>query len=244
MSSVVLTGVRLFTVGADLTSSNNKAELSAEVEEKDTTVYTSGGYKELIGGLASSEIEAEGFWEAGDDSKVDDASWSQMGGNGPWTIAPLGAAVGDLAYLTKALRSEYKILGEVGDVAPWTAKASGSWPVARGQVAHPPGTARTSSGTGTSINLGAVAAGKRLYAALHVLSVSGTTPSLTVEIESDTATGFPSAVTALTFTAATAISGQTLRTDGTALTDSWFRAKWTITGTTPSFLFAVAFGIQ
>ncbi|MFD4551415.1 hypothetical protein [Streptomyces sp. NPDC058466] len=244
MSFQVLTGVRLFAVGADLTSVNNKAELSAEVEEKDVTVYTSGGYKELIGGLASSEIAAEGFWEAGDLSKVDDASWANLGGNGPWTIAPVGAAVGDLAYTTKALQSEYKLLGAVGDVAPWSAKASGSWPVARGQIAHPPGTARTSSGTGTSINLGAVAAGKRLYASLHVLSVSGTTPSITVEIEGDTATGFPSPVTFLTFTAANAIGGQILRTDGTAITDSWFRVKWTISGTTPSFLFAVAFGIQ
>ncbi len=244
MSFVVLTGVRLFAVGADLTSSSNKAELSAEVEEKDVTVYTSNGWKESMGGLASSEIDAEGFWEAGDPSKVDDAAWSNLGGNGPWTVAPLGASVGDLAYTTKALQSEYKLLGAVGDIAPWSAKASGSWPMARGQIAHPPGTARTSSGTGTSINLGAVAAGKRLYASLHVLSVAGTTPSLTVEIEGDTATGFSTPVTYLTFNAATAISGQILRTDGTAITDSWWRVKWTVSGTTPSFMFAVAFGIQ
>ncbi len=244
MSLVVLTGVRLFAVGVDLTSSNNKAELSADIEEKDATTYASGGWKELLGGLASSEIDAEGLWEAGDPSKVDDAAWSNLGGNGPWTVAPLSANVGDLAYTTKALQSEYKLLGAVGDIAPWSAKASGSWPLARGQIAHPPGTARSTSGTGTSINLGAVAAGKRLYASLHVLSVAGTTPSLTVEIEGDTATGFPSPVTYLTYSAANAVGGQILRTDGTAITDSWFRAKWTVSGTTPSFMFVVAFGIQ
>ena len=67
---------------------------------------------------------------------------------------------------------------------------------------------------------------------------------LTVEIEGDTATGFPSPVTYLTYSAANAVGGQILRTDGTAITDSWFRAKWTVSGTTPSFMFVVAFGIQ
>ncbi|AVH58663.1 MULTISPECIES: hypothetical protein [Streptomyces] len=245
MSLQVLTGVRLFAVGADLTSTNNKAELSAEVEEKDSTTYGSNGWKEVLGGIASSEISAEGFWEAGDASKVDDASWSQIGGTGPWTVAPVGASVGDPAYTTSALRAEYKLLGAVGDVAPWSAKASGSWPVARGQIAHPPGTARTTTGTGTGVNLGAAALNKRLYAALHVLSVAGTaTPTITARIESDTSGAFAAPTTRLTFTAATAISGEILRTSGSAINDTWWRVGWTITGTTPSFLFAVAFGIQ
>ncbi|MEU4150833.1 hypothetical protein [Streptomyces sp. NPDC026659] len=74
--------------------------------------------------------------------------------------------------------------------------------------------------------------------------MSGTTPTLDVVIESDNGSGFPSPITQLTFTQANAISGQILRTDGTAITDDWYRVKWTIGGTTPSFLFAVAFGIQ
>jgi hypothetical protein len=48
----------------------------------------------------------------------------------------------------------------------------------------------------------------------------------------------------LTFSASTAIGGQILRTDGTPITDTWWRMAWTISGTTPSFLFAAALGIQ
>jgi hypothetical protein len=245
MGKTVLLNVRAFAVGVDLTGVSNKIELSGEVEAKESTNYGSNGYKEVMGGLASAEISGEGQWEAGDPSKVDDASWSQLGGVGPWSIsANNGAAVGDLAYFTSALRADYKLLGEVGEVAPWAGTAKSAWPLVRGQFAHPPGTARTATGTGTGLNLGAVAANKRLYAAVHVLSVSGTTPSITARVESDDNSGFTTPTTRLTFTAANAVGGQILRTDGTAITDTWWRIAWTISGTTPSFLFASALGIQ
>lgn len=244
MSKTVLTNVRAFAVGVDLTGNSNKIELSSEVEVKESTNYGSNGYKEVMGGLGSAEISGEGQWEAGDTTKVDDGAWAGLGGIGPWSIsANATAAVGDLAYFTQALRCDYKLLGEVGEVAPWTSTAKSSWPLVRGQFAHPPGTARTATGTGTGLNLGAIAANKRLYASLHVLSVAGTTPSLTARVESSVDNTFASPTTRLTFTAASAVSGQTLRTDGTAITDTWWRVAWTISGTTPSFLFAAALGI-
>lgn len=245
MAKTILTNVRTFAVGVDLTGNSNKIELSAEVESKNSTNYASNGWGEVLGGLASAEVSGEGQWEAGDPSKVDDASWSQLGGTGPWSISANNAAtVGDLAYLTNAMRADYELGEAVGEVAPWTSTAKSSWPVARGQFAHPPGTARTATGTGTALELGAVTAGKRLYAALHVLSVSGTTPSITARVESDDNSGFSSATTRLTFDAATAVGGQILRTDGTAITDTWWRIAWTISGTTPSFMFVSSLGIQ
>lgn len=244
MPKQVLLDVRLFGVGADLSGASNKVEVQADVEEKDTTNYRSAGWKEVLGGLASSTWNAEGQWEAGDPSLVDDASWAQLGGTGPWTACPADAVVGELAYFTNGLRSSYKLGDQVGNVAPWMGKVSGSWPVVRGQIVHPPGTARTADGTGTGLQLGAVPAGKRLYAALHVLSVAGTgTPTLTARIESDVDNTFSSPVTQLTFSGATAAGGQILRTTGDAIADSWFRIAWTITGTSPSFLFAAALGI-
>lgn len=245
MPKSVLLNVRCFAVAVDLTGVSNKIELSSEVDAKEATNYGSSGYKEVVGGIAKAEISGEGQWEAGDPSKVDDASWSQLGGVGPWSIsANNSAAVGDLAYFTSAMRSEYKLFGEVGEVAPWTGTAKSAWPLVRGQFAHPPGTARTATGTGTALQVGAVTAGKRLYAALHVLSVAGTTPSLTARVESSVDNTFASPTTRLTFAAATAVGGQALRTDGTAITDTWWRIAWTISGTTPSFMFAASLGIQ
>jgi len=245
VSKTVLVNVRTFAAGVDLTGNSNKIELSSEVEDKDATNYASQGWKEVLGGLGSAELSGEGQWEAGDPSKVDDASWAHLGTVIPWSVsANNGAAVGDLAYLMAALRSDYKLFDAVGEVAPWTGTAKSSWPLVRGQFAHPPGTARTATGTGTGLNLGAVAAGKRMYAALHVLSVSGTTPSITARVESSVDNTFASPTTRLTFAAAAAVGGQTLRTDGTAITDTWWRIAWTISGTTPSFLFVGSLGIR
>lgn len=244
MGKQILLDCRLFAVGADLSGTSNKIELSSEIEDKDATNYRSGGWKEVLGGLGSAEIAGEGQWEAGDPSKVDDSSWSALGGQGPYTVCPSDSIVGALAYLTQGMRSDFKFGDAVGEINPWSGTVKSSWPLVRGQIGHPPGTARTASGTGTALNLGAVTAGKRLYAGLHVLSVAGTTPSITARIESDADSSFATPTTQLTFTAAAAAGGQTLRTDGTAITDSWWRVAWTISGTSPSFMFAVSLGIR
>src|SRR5690606_37604103 len=132
-------------------------------------------------------------WEAGDPGRIDDQAWADRRVLGPWTMAAESSSdtgPGGVAYLTKALRTRITLFGAVGDVAPWAANATGTWPLVRGLFAHPSGVARTTTGSGTALQLGAVAAGQRLYASLHVLSASGSTPSLTVEVESDDAEAF------------------------------------------------------
>lgn len=244
MSLLVLTNARIFAGGADLTARSNKAELAAEVEEKEATTFASAGWKELLGGLFSSALMAEGFWEAGDLSMVDDEMWANLGVIGAYTVCPNGAAVGDLAWLMKTLKATYKLGGSPGDIAPWTSGASGSWPLARGKVLHPPGTARTATGSGTAVEVAATSATQYDYGTLHVLSVAGTsTPTITVKIQSDVDGTFASPTDVITFTAATAIGAQISRVIG-PVTDTFFRATWTISGSSPSFLFVVAFSAQ
>lgn len=244
MSKLVYTDARIFTAGADLTGVSNKVEISAEREAKETTNFLSAGYKEFIAGLGSATVNAEGFWEALDLTKVDDATYAQLGAIGPWTVTPATPNVGQVAYLVNALETTIAPFGGgVGDVATYKTTAMSTWPLARGQVANAPGTAVTTTGTGTGIQLPAVAADQALYASLHVLSVAGTTPSATFAIESAAANTFVGPTTRLTFTAATTLGGQIIRTSAGAITDTWYRAKWTISGTTPSFLAIVAIGI-
>lgn len=250
MSRFVLLNSRLFVAGADFTGNSNKLELDATVEEKETTAFAPTGdvWKELLGGIRSTTLQGSGQWEADDLAlgKVDDTNWGNLGAVVGHTMCPATAAVSSLAYLSAFLKSQYTLGGALGDVAPWQANASGSWPLVRGTVAHDPGTARTASGTGTSIQLTAsapgVPAGKQLYANLHVLSVAGTTPSLTVAIQTDDNTSFTSPATAMTFGAFTAKGGQSLRVAG-PVTDNFVRASWTISGTAPSFLFLVSVGV-
>lgn len=237
----ILTNVRLFAGGADLTSASSKVEISAEVEDKDVTNYGSAGYTEVIGGLASAEASAEGQWEAGDPALVDDDSWAALGTVRAWTVAPRGAAPGAVAYFTRALRCDYTIGGAVGDVAPWSSTMKSTWPLVRGTIAADPGTPRTADGAGPAQQLGAVAAGARLYAALHVLSLSDA--SITARVESSPDADFAEPTTVLTFDPADAPSGQVLRTTGDPVSDSYFRIAWDISGTAPSALLVAALGI-
>lgn len=242
MSKLVLLNSRVFANAVDLTGVSSKASMNGTYEEKDVTTFGSGGAKEVIAGLGSADVSVEGFWEAFDATKVDNDSWTNIGGAGPWSLCPVSANVSDIAYFLKAVETSYVLGGGVGDVAPFKASAKSTWPLVRGVVGNPPGTARTATGTGTAIQIvGGVPAGKSLYAALHVVSVAGTTPSATFRVESDTV-GFPSPTTVLTFSAATAVGGQIIRVAG-PITDDYFRVGWTISGTTPSFLALVAFGV-
>lgn len=245
MPKLVLTNVRAFAGAVDLTGVTNKVEVEASVDAVDVTSFASAGWTELLGGLAETSISAAGFFDPGTNLVTDEdpALFAALGAVGPWSVAPAGAADLALAYLTNALEASYKpIQGAVGDAAKFEAEMKGNTRLARGAVLHPPGTARTANGTGSAIQLGAVPAGKRLFANLHVLSVAGTTPSLTARIESDDSAGFASPTTVLTFNAATAVGGQHASVAG-PITDNWFRAAWAISGSSPSFLFLVTAGI-
>lgn len=244
----VLYSARLFTGGADLTTFNNKIAILAGRESKDVTTFLPEddpdvGWKKVIGGLASASIAASGHWEAGDAGKLDDVAWAQLGGQSAWTACRKSTSVGSLAWLMRGVEGTYQLLGQVGEVAPWSLETASSWPAVRGVVGHPPATARTATGTGTAVEVGAVSATQNLYAALHVLSVAGTsTPTITVKIASDVDGTFASPTDQLTFTAATAVGGQITRVPG-AIADTFYRVAWTISGSSPSFLFLVSLGI-
>jgi hypothetical protein len=244
MAKFVLHNVRMFAGGADLTTVSTKAELTAEAEEKDTTAFSASGqsWKESLAGIRSTSISASGQWEAGDAANVDDNSFASLGAVGPVTVCPATAADGSLAWLTGYLRQDYTLGGAVGDVAPWSGDFQGNWPLARGLVVHAPA-ARTATGTSSIQQIvGGVPTGKFLVATLHVLSVSGTTPSVTGVIQSATTVGFGSPTTRISFSAATAIGGQVFRLAG-PLTDEYYRLSYTISGTTPSLLFMSAVGV-
>lgn len=243
LTPTVLTDCRIYCETADLTGFSNKVELSSAVEDLDRTTFADGGYKTRVGGLFDTTASVEGFWQAGDFTMPDDTFWANLGSSIALTVVPASGTVGSLCYLTNALEADYKPAGEVGKLLAYTVGLKGNWPMVRGSILHPQGTARTTTGTGTGLQLGAVGATQKLYACLHVLSISGTsTPTITVKIQSSVDNTFASPTDRLTFAADTALDGQVGTVTG-AVTDQWWRATWTITGSTPSFLFAVSAGI-
>lgn len=243
MAKFVLTNCRVLIGGADLSGDVNEATIVAKREQKDVTNYNSAGWKESIGGLGQATITVKGFTEAGSLSLPDDNGFANLGTLGGVTLAPQGAADGAVCYLTNALEDTFDaIQGKVGDVAGFQYTLQSSKPLVRGTIGAPPGTALIATGTGTIYNLGAVAAGQSIWADLHVISVAGSTPSATFSVQSAALVGFGSPTTRITFGAATAIGGQFSSAAG-PITDAFWRVAWTISGSSPSFLASVAFGI-
>lgn len=245
----ILIDARIYGGGVNLSGQSNKVELAVEADEIDATVFqpdnpTDRGWKARRGGVLDSKASFSGFWDAGDPSAVDNGMWAGLGTVTAWSFIRGTGAVGDIAWSTRALESKYSFLGEHGRAAPFDGTVTGAWPMVRGRVAHPPTIPRGANGTGTAVPFpAAVPSRQYLYAALHVLSVAGTsTPALTVAVESDDEPDFPAPAQRLAFAAATGIGGQMIRAAG-PFTDTHYRLRWGVTGAAASFLFAATLAV-
>jgi len=247
MSKTVLVDARLFVGGVDLSGQSNKIEFTTEHEEREVTNWRSGGAKEVIAGLEQVDLTAEGYWEAGDPGKVDDAVWANRRVVEPWTIAADGqsdVSVGGRMYLVNAVRTSTTLFDEVGAVAPWSLTAKGTGPAVQGRCLHPSGVPRTATGVGTAYQVGEVGTGQKLYANLHVLSAAGTSPTLVVAVESSATEDFASSTSRGTFEQKTTTGEyEHLEITGPFTDEPWLRVSYTVGGTSPSFLFLVSVGI-
>lgn len=249
MAKAVLMGTRVYAGAIPLGANTNRIELPVEREPKEVTTFgsydatTDSIWKEYIAGHGSGKVSVSGFWEAGA-GLLDSDQFDNLGATGAWSIIPGRTAdAGDLAYLLNGTRGTYSLLGaNMGDIAPYSADVTASGVVARGAVLNPPGTARTASGNGTAVQVGAVTASQRLYAAVHIISAAGTSPSITFKVQSDDNSGFTTPTDRITFTAATAAGSQFSSVAG-AVTDTYWRVNYTVSGTGPSFLALVTAGI-
>lgn len=102
-----------------LHSFTRKAELTAEVEEKDVTNYASLGWKEVLGGLKSGELSCE-FLQDFAATQLDSIMWPLLGLVVPFEVRADQAAVGtsNPKYTGNILITGWNPLtGSVGDEA-------------------------------------------------------------------------------------------------------------------------------
>ena len=241
MAIAVLKNQKLWFGGYDFTGVMNALALESGVELQDGTVFGDAGRRRLAG-LKSVIANHEGYFDA---VPVDKPLAAAIGlVDQPMSFGPVDGIEGSLAYTFAAIVGEYSPGGAVGSMFAFSVSAEGSdgSELIRGTLMH--NAARTATAQGTARQLGAVAAGQKLYAALHVIAVAGTTPTLDVKVQSDDAEGFASAVDRITFAQKTAIGGAWASPVPGAITDDWWRIVWTIGGGSPSFTFVVVVGIQ
>lgn len=235
--------VSLLDGGYELAGNAKNVTLATTVAALDATpISTSDGWTVLVPGLKSGMIEMSLM--ADTVGTIDGDQFTNLGVAGVPKSVVTRSADGSVAYLMRGIPLSYTpIEGNVGDLAMARVSGKSSGVLVRGRQLHPANVARSSSSTGTGRQLGAVIAGKSLYAALHIISATGSSPTLDVKVQSDDNGSFTSATDRITFAQQTTTGSYAWSSVAGAITDDYWRISYTIGGSGPSFLFAVTAGI-
>lgn len=243
MAAFTLTNSEVLVGGFDLTQFTGQYTVGGTVAMQEANVHGGGGFRRVYPGLRSFTTGLSGFadFDAGAVSRA--LTPTTVGTQVPVTIVPQDTATaGDIALFTRGLVADVDAVGgAIGEMATFSANVGSDAPLVGGIIGAPLA-ARTSTFTGPVLAMTGPTATQSLYANLHVIAASGTTPSMTVTIQSATLVGFGSPTTRATFTAATGVTSQWFGSNVTT-TDGFWRVVMTITGTTPSFTAACAFGV-
>lgn len=247
MSQIVLSNCKLWAGGYDMSGKLNAIALNDAPDLLDNTTFGMTA-KSRKKGLDVITADLEGFWEEDPDTYFSTLGVPDV----PMTVAP-EPTVGGPGYSFLSQNVEYKWGGSVGELGKFSVKAeSVGQKMIRGWILENGSTAQIGNGAGSIIELVGVGATQYLYGTLHVTAAAaGVGDSCTVEIESDALVGFGSPTTQLSFTQVLGNGGVTFEWAvpilgdglGGAITDTFWRAKWTIAGGTASFNFAVFIGI-
>ncbi len=238
-----LSGTKLLWDGYDFTADWNTVDLTLSRDALDDTALPDTA-RSVLGGIRSLSLAASGFADLGaaTNEGIANSHWGSTGK--VLTMMPYDADEGEIAYTSKGTELEYSLGGTVGEMFPISISAlSSATEIVRGTIM---GTgAQVATGTGTELQLGAVGATEYLYGTLHCTAVSGTnTPTITVKIYSAAASGMAGKTERIGFTATTAIEAQWATPVAGAITDTWWRVDWTVSGTNPSLTIYCTVGIQ
>jgi hypothetical protein len=239
----VLQNCAVWHGSADLTAQANSVEVGQEIAEVDNTTFSGNGFASALPGLKSATINYQGFADfengsdlelftlASSDANVATVAFDQTIGARAWhskgmnaTFAPLSGSVGEIAQLTGTLHSSQSAFG-LRSGAVIANKA-----------------ARTTTVSTTGQQLFTAGTVTLLTAAAHFFVVSGTTPSCVVTVQSSATQG-GSYTTRGTFPAQTTAGGAYISA-AISTTEQWFRATFTISGSSPSFTAAVSAAVS
>ncbi len=242
MASHILSDAGIWVGGFDLRGFSNQGSVEESVALIEDNVFGDTA-KRRKAGLLDVTGAARGYFDA-----TLDAGLKAKVGLVDEVVtfsAPDTAEGSNAAFFQAAAGELVPIDGELGAMDGYSlgVEASGGDGLIHGAImVH--GT-KTVTANGTGRQLGAVSATQQLFAALHVVSVAGTNPTLDVTVESEVDDAWASPITQITFAQKTAIGAEYPTPINGAVTDSWWRVGWTIGGSGgPSFKFIVSVGIK
>lgn len=236
MGALTNTQATILLEGFDLQAQANALSLDYKSETADATVFGCGT-RIRKGTLKAATLAAKGFVGNG---AIDLGLWSSVGADSVVTVFPTTITEG--ATTTKGFAgtmdvSKLNIGGPLASLLPFDLAADGSGTIYRAICLKDfRATALSATGVGTAFQLGAITAGQALYSGVHITSVSGTgTPTISMRVQSASDQAFTTEATRVIMADTTAADGILATAVAGPITDTWWRARWAITGTSPQF---------
>lgn len=230
MAVSVMLNCKVLVGGYDFSGLHNSLALEYGAEMLDETVFQAGvgtATRLFKPGLKTFSFNGNVFF----DTTVDEVMFNRVGATREvMSFANVGETEGDICFTTRGVTATYNpASGSVGELLQGTIEGRNnnqalvrSRLMKRGNI--------TSTGNSTGLNIGSLS-GKRIFSGLHVTTpATGGVPSITGIIESDDNSGFTTPTTRLTHAAITVRGADWQEVLLGAVTDNYWRAKWTVSG--------------
>lgn len=228
-ADVVVNATRLSTIFRTLGMQN-------DIDVADTSCFLQS-YKTFVAGQGDAKIDLEGLYDTVL-SLIPRATLFVAPAIA--TIGPAGLQFGDLARLIAVHTVNYTESASLGDavMANWSLQSDSE--VGFGNVYRAPdAVAVTATGNGVGIDLIAQQLAATWVFHAHVITITGTTPTVTLKVQ-DSADNVSFADLAGATTTSISTAGAQ-RITGIGTVRRYARVVHTITGTTPSVVYSAAF---
>jgi len=239
MAFFTMTNCTVYVHGYDFTTDLNQISLGLSVEDQDATTFQpagQGGFRVRKPGLRDIDSSYEGFFQANSTGSVtgapDNDQLSNLGVVDRVVTVTPGGTETETAYIYQAGNFSYDWGGSIGELVPFSMSMSGTngQGLVRGKLAKARGDVSATGALGSVVNITGPTADQYVYCAFHVFT-AGTT--ITVQLQSDTASNFPSATTRATIGPITSAGGTWMTRVAGAFSgeDYWRLNVSAITGT-------------
>lgn len=195
--------------GYDWTADLNRLAVQFDWQALDNTAFSMTAHRR-IGGLESAQ-SALGGWHDLAVSGQDVTAFTGLGATTKVVTHSVDGTETSVAYAYLARKLNYKIFGQLGEVAPFELGIMGSraagavmYPAVRGQIAKAKGVVSATGQLGSVLNLGAPTSSQYVYATVHIFA-AGTT--ITIQVQSDDNSGMTTPTTRATIGPLTATGG-------------------------------------
>lgn len=238
MAEQVFKQCKIYIDGNDIGGKFNEVTVNRMADMVDRTAFGSS-FRKRLAGLQSADISGGGFYDATSETSVDDVLFDEAGSSSVIVVTPGSSATGT-AYFCDQFVGEYSHGGNIGEMHGFNFAGQADAALVRGKVAQI-GTI-SASGDGTTLELGDNST-KKVWAAVQYVSLSRSTAEVSVEIQADSASGFATPTTVMSFTSAITANTASMASTALGSTDEWYRAIVVGGATSESFTGCIAIGV-